>query len=471
MEAMLIICAMAALVWGLVYLRQGSLLLGGTAFVVLGYVFNHHLWSTGVGPISLTLGRVLLVVLVGVLGWRWYGGRVERRPLTGSDWLAALLLGYLTLRYAFTLAPVGVTLNVSPLWRLVASFWMPAALYLVVRNGDLSEKSWKWMLACLSVLGVYLAMTGIAEVTQQWWAVIPRFISNPELGTHFGRARGPALMSASLGVFLTITFWAAWFLWSRVDRSWRLILAAAMLLMCVALYFTYTRSTWLGLAAGLAVIPAFSVPREWRPVLLAGVLLAGIAGAFVVGDKLLTMGDRGEGSASHSVYQRASFFYVSMEMFADHPVWGCGFGRFYDQKLPYLADRSQQIEIESIRQLDHHNTFLSVLTETGLIGLVLFVSLLAAWARAAWQLARDKTAENWVQAQGLFTLATLIAYGVSALFHDLTLSPSEQWIVCLMAGLTIGLQSTARSKAWNAENAQRKAMDVGKSTGWNALTT
>ena len=74
------------------------------------------------------------------------------------------------------------------------------------------------MLVGLSALGLYLAGTGIAEITQQWWAVFPGFIANPELGAHFGRARGPALTSVSLGIFLTVCFWATWFLLPRVRR-------------------------------------------------------------------------------------------------------------------------------------------------------------------------------------------------------------------------------------------------------------
>jgi multidrug efflux pump subunit AcrB len=62
-------------------------------------------------------------------------------------------------------------------------------------------------------------------------------------------------------------------------------------------------------------------------------------------------------------------------MFCDHPVFGVGFGRFYDRKLPYLSDRSQNFELESLRPLHHHNTLLSVLTETGLVGLAAFIGL------------------------------------------------------------------------------------------------
>jgi len=447
MTLILPIFAVAALVWALVYARHGSLLVSGAIFVVVGYVFNHNVLHMSMGPVSLTLGRILLVGLALLFVWRWRQGLIERRPLTGCDWLVVLFVGYLTVRYAFTPAATGVALGVSPTWRLIASFWMPAALYWIVRYAKFNERIWKAMLACLVGLGVYLAFTGLAEVSEQWWAVFPRFIADPTLGTHFGRARGPALMSASLGVFLAVCFWAAWFLWARVSRWQQLALVGAMVLMVAGLYVTYTRSTWLGLAGGLAVIPFLHLPRSWRPALLTGMLLAGLLGVVVAGDQVVNMSrDDSDGSAGHSVYQRASFFLVSMNMFRDAPIVGCGFGRFYDCKLPYLSDRSQQIELESIRQLDHHNTFLSLLTETGIIGLTLFVAMLAAWVRAAWQLVRNSEAESWMRAHGLFALATMIAYLASAVFHDLTLSPSEQWLLYLTTGVTVGLQSKLQSR-------------------------
>ena len=437
--------AVAAVVWALVYARHGSLLIGGTLFIVVAYVLNQQFFSLGLGPVSLTLGRIMLVGLSALFAWRWWRGEVECRALTGCDWLVALFVGYLTARHVFTAEPMGVASSVPPTWRLIASFWMPAALYWIVRNAKLSERSWKTMLTCLVGLGVYLAVTGLAEVRGQWWAVFPRFISDPTLGTHFGRARGPHLMSASLGVYLAVCFWAAWFLWSRVGRVQQLLLVLAMVLMTAGLYVTYTRSTWLGLALGLAIVPLLHFPRSWRPVLIAGLLLVGTLGAAIVGDKLINMSRQdANGSAAHSVYQRASFFHVSMNMFRDKPLFGCGFGRFYDCKLPYLADRSQQLELESIRQLDHHNSFLSLLTETGIIGFTLFAALLLAWIRTAWQLFRDKQAESWLRAHGLFSLAVLLAYLSSAVFHDLTLSPSEQWLLYLTTGVTVGLHSSLR---------------------------
>lgn len=468
MTLLLPIFAVAALVWAFVYARHGSLLLGATVFVAVAYVLNHNVWHMSFGPVSLTLGRVLLAGLVCLFVWRWWNGEIASRPLTGCDWLVVLFVGYLTIRCALTPEATGEASTVSPTWRLIASFWMPAALYFVVRHAEFSERTWKAMLACLTTLGVYLALTGIAEVNDQWWAVYPRFIGDSTLGTHFGRARGPALMSASLGVFLAVCFWSAWFLWARVTRVQQFLLVGAMALMALCLYYTYTRSTWLGLAGGLAVVPFLHFPRSWRPVLATGMLLAGSVGVIIVGDKVVNMQrDDNDGSAEHSVYQRASFFHVSMNMFRDKPLLGCGFGRFYDCKMPYLADRTQQIELESIRKLDHHNSFLSLLTETGIVGLTLFVGMLASWVRAAWLLARNTSAESWMRAQGLFSLAALIAYLASAVFHDLTLSPSEQWLLYLTTGVTVGLQSLVLAKSSSEhQTSPRFGAEVVAPRGW-----
>jgi N-acetylglucosaminyldiphosphoundecaprenol N-acetyl-beta-D-mannosaminyltransferase len=172
-----------------------------------------------------------------------------------------------------------------------------------------------------------------------------------------------------------------------------------------------------------------------------GLLVLAVAWGDVVGLKR-------EGTAAdaeHSVSQRASFAYVSWQMFKDHPIAGVGFGRFYDRKLPYLSDRSQDFELESIRPLHHHNTLLSLLTETGLIGFAAFAALLATWAREAWRLVQGSNGNNsrWLRAHGMLMLALLASYLCSALFHDLTLVPAQHWLLFLFAAITVNLRQPA----------------------------
>jgi O-antigen ligase len=401
--------------------------------------------------VPLTVDRLLLVGLCGVVLWHWRGGQLRLGAMTGFDWLLVALVGYLTVRCAVTPEPPEDGSAVKPWWRLISAFWVPTAVYLAARTAPASERSWRTMLWVLAALGAWLSLTAIAEVGRQWWAVFPRYIADPTLGTHFGRARGPALNSASLGVFVTFCFWAAWMLRSRLPRTAQLGVVVGLAAMAGAVFFTYTRSTWIGLAAGLVVVPWLQLPRQWRSVLAIGALTAGVVGLAVFGERITNLARKdSDASAEHSVYQRASFVYVSMRMFYDAPVFGCGFGRFYDLKEPYLADRSQQLELESLRTLDHHNTFLSVLTETGLIGFGLYGALLGGWAVASWRLVRHEPAGSWRQSQGLLGIAALITYAASALFHDLTLSPTDHWLLFLMAGVSVGLVAQQRAAAVNA---------------------
>ena len=298
----------------------------------------------------------------------------------------------------------------------------------------------------MSALGIYLALTGVAEIAGQWSLVFPRYIADPTLGIHFGRARGPELNSASLGVYLTVCLWCAWFLRPEVRRSWQLVLLAAVPLMALAIY-RHLHAFHLDRPGG---------QRGRRRLFAIGESRGGCrcsrwprsCGMFVVAATWQNVVDlEREGTASeseHSVDQRKSFAYVSWQMFKDHPVFGVGFGRFYDRKLPYLSDRSQDFELESLRHLHHHNTLLSLLTETGMLGLAAFLALLAAWARSAGRWSATSKLPAWERSQGLLMLAVLVTYLSSAVFHDLTLLPSQQWILFLVAGLTMNLRLSAR---------------------------
>jgi O-antigen ligase len=446
MELVLLLLAIAAATWGAVFAQRASLWVAGATFIAAGYVLGPPLWTMHVGPIPVTADRVLLLGLAMIAVWQWRQGRLKPGVMTGFDWLLVALLAYFTIRCAITPAPPpGEGSTVKPWWKLIAAFWVPAAIYLTARAAPRSERSWRAALGLLAALGVFLALTGFAEIGKQWWAVFPRYIADPTLGTHFGRARGPALNSASLGVFLTICFWAAWMLIPRATRLGQVALAGALVLLAAAVYLTYTRSTWMGLAGGLAIIPIWQLPRHWRLPAALGMVMCGAVGIAALGHRITELKRKDtDASAEHSVYQRASFVYVSMRMFRDAPVFGCGLGRFYDMKLPYLADRSQQLELESLRKLDHHNTLLGVLVETGFVGFTLFMALLAGWVRAAWRLAADAARPSWQRTQGLFALATTFTYLASALFHDLTLSPTEHWLLFFAAGMTIGVLADSR---------------------------
>lgn len=455
MPAVLLFVLLAAVCWGLVYARGASLTLTALGALLVGYVFGHAFWNVHIGPVPITLDRLMLVAIAGLLLWRLRVGGLSVGRVGGLEWALGAVLVWLTLSTLVSRPAAGVELPTSPVWRLLFSFWAPAFLFLVARLAGDGARVARPLLITLSLLGAYLAVTAIAESAGFWGAVFPRYIADPELGLHFGRARGPALNSVSLGVHLTVCFWAAWLLIPRVPRWTQLTLVLLLPALAAAVLLTYTRSAWLGLAASGAAVLLLQAPRRYRAAVLAGVAAAGVVAAPVAATKLLSL-DRGEagGAARHSVQQRTAFAYVSWKMFCDHPIAGVGFGRFYDQKLPYLSDRTQSFELESLRDLHHHNTLLSVLTETGMVGLVAYLGLLYAILHASWRLARAQSASDGARRLGVLSVATLAAYLSSALFHDLTLVHNDQWLLFLIAGAAVGCE---RTLGWAPAPATRSA--------------
>jgi N-acetylglucosaminyldiphosphoundecaprenol N-acetyl-beta-D-mannosaminyltransferase len=435
------ILGLAAVVWGTLYARRGSLLVGCGLLIAVSYVLGYQFWNVRIGPLPLTLDRLVLVSLFAALTIQWRLGRLRLSALTGTDWLLLATLAFV-FASAATSGQVENIDGASSKWgRLIASFILPTTLYVVARQSRVTPHEWSWLLGGFVVLGLYLGLTAVLEITGRWSFVFPRYIADPGLGIHFGRARGPDLNAASLGLYLTACFWCGWTLLGQATRrGQQLAIGIVMPLMVLGVFITYTRSTWLGLAASGLLVAAVQIPRRWRLPALSMSALVGLC--VVAASWSHVVGLQREGTAAeseHSVDQRTSFAYVSWQMFRDHPVLGVGFGRFYDRKLPYLSDRSQPFELESIRPLHHHNTLLSVLTETGLVGFALFAALLVAWWRLGWRLAHDDEAPSWIRAQGVLMLAILVNYLCSAAFHDLTLVPSQQAMLFLVAAITVHL--------------------------------
>lgn len=441
MPVVLLFAAVAAVLWGLLFARRASLTITALATVAVGYVLGHSFWNAHVGPLPLTLDRLLLGGLACLLGWRMWRGELDQRRIGGVEWALAAVLAWLTFS-ALTSRPADdAQLPTSPMWRLLFSFWAPAILLFTGRAARESSRTTYLFMAGLAALGGYLALTALAETAGLWSLVFPRYIADPNLGLHFGRARGPALNSVSLGIYLTVCLWSAWLLLPKAPRAIQAILLVLMPLMVLGVLLTYTRSVWLGLIASGVAVLAVQLPKRLRGPVLSGLLVLGVVAGPLAATSLVALKREDSGHMSqHSVQQRTAFAYVSWKMFQDHPLTGVGFGRFYDQKLPYLSDRSQSFELESLRDLHHHNTLLSLLTETGMIGLAAYLGVLYGLARAAWRLANSDETTDAGRRLGVLCLATLACYLPSAVFHDLSLVHSDQWLVFLVAGAALGFE-------------------------------
>ncbi len=443
MTFLLSVTILACAVWGLAFVLRGSLMAGCLTFLVLTCCFGHEFLNFDLGPIPLTLDRIW-VVLLGVMYFVHRStGRTDPKPIAAVDWI---LLCFIALITASTFASGAFTQTAIagvPLWHLAVGYIFPALIYWIARQSALSERPVVSVQAFLTVFGIYLALTGILEMSGQWSMVYPRYIADPSVGLHFGRARGPMVQSVSYGLYVGICL-VALLIWQlQFGRAGKLALILLAPLLLAGVFLTLTRSVWLGTALALFVLAALLLHGSWRKLVLFGMVGAALIVAVTKSDALL--GFEREGSSEYtrsSAESRASFAFVSWNMFLDRPILGFGFGQFPEAKWPYIDDRTTDLNLEIIRPLSHHNTYLSLLVELGLVGLTLYLLLLASWSRAAWRLYREQRGPLWVRAHGALTLCALATYAVQMMFHEVSYTSIDNSIVFLLGGITVGLSHT-----------------------------
>ncbi len=445
MDFVYLIAGIAALIWGAVFALRGSLIAGCMALLVVAACFGPHFYSFRLGPVPLTLDRIVLVLLGVAFVVQRRLGRTEPKRLGRVD---LLLLAFLGVLFASAFYggwggnQTGGADDGGPAFRLIVGYIIPFAVYWIARQSPLSRANVSIIHGTLVGLGVYLGVTALLEISGQWWAVFPRHIADEEIGLHFGRARGPMLHSVSLGFYLAVCMLAAWTWRWRFGRVGQLAIFLLIPLFLAGIYFSYTRSVWMGAGLGMLVVLALTLRGAWRPLVLGSIVGAGLLLVATQMDQLKSFQRESSAEDSgRSVDLRGAFAYISWQMFLDRPLMGVGFGQFPEAKKPYLADRSTNLYLEVAREYVHHNGFLSILTETGLIGMALYLAVLFGWGHAAWQLYRRPDVPDWARSCGVLLLGAMAVYVCQAAFHELSYSPIDNLLIFFLAGTVVGLHA------------------------------
>lgn len=435
------IIALPLLVWGAICVVCSSLYLSVALFFFATCVFPAEFFAVDMAGLTWTLDRLCLLCIAAQVALRWRRGELRMGSMQALD-VAIGLFGLWLVARTIT-QPLGSVLPSQPatLMHLVNGYLIPFFLYAVLRTSQLDNRQLKWPLIVLVALGAYLGVTAILEVAKLWGLVFPQFIADPLLGIHFGRARGPMLQSVRLGVALLaclvpLIVYTIWLQpWKR--SSW----AAAGLLapiMGLALLVTYTRSVWMGLGWITLMLVWFGMRGLPRRAALVTILFASLGIGVVKGPDLVAF--KREYSAAEtreSTYMRAAFAYVSLEMFKDRPVTGFGFNQFQVYNPPYLSDRSTDIRVESIRGYVHHNSFLSLLVDLGIVGFALyaFVGLSAAiQTYLVWQ---AEGIPRWVRGLPLIAVCIGGVHLIQMAFHEVSFSTIENSFMFAALGLVM----------------------------------
>ena len=251
-------------------------------------------------------------------------------------------------------------------WSLFAAKWLvPFTLYhLAAYIFDDERSLLKFETFSLIVLA-YLSLTAVFFMVDAKDLIFPRYILDESLGYHADRARGPFLQAVANGVTLNMLGLIA----LNAFRRKRLRGVPAFLFMValpLAIVATKTRAVWLSFALSILVLLFFSPSLRLRRACLCFVIAGSIGLTSVVtfADHNTSLGDRLEERGP--VMFRMAVYQAGWEMFLKKPLTGWGAADMQTELSKRISDFHQD-------QFFFHNTYLEILVQYGLVGLLLYL--------------------------------------------------------------------------------------------------
>ncbi|HEX8082728.1 MAG TPA: O-antigen ligase family protein [Solirubrobacteraceae bacterium] len=381
--------------------------------------FIQYLPAVSVGPTF-----ALLVVLAA-----WLGTGRDRRAAGASALarqgpLVAVLLGlvvWVTVSIALS-EDTGRALGEATNWYVAALlFFIFATTLRTGRDARLVVAAFVFG-AVLSV-SVGLAATGLHPVDS---AIETSTFTEGRLK---GGSSDPNYLAAGIVPAIVLAFGLAAGLRSALSR-WAV--AVAIMILAVGLAATQSRGGFIALL--VAALAGVVLIRRHRLLILSGTaVLCGLVAlslAVTPGawDRVTKVDGGGNG--------RSDLWTVAWRIGQEHPVTGVGISDFATEAHRYVRRPGQLTDAALIVDRPHvaHNTYLQVLTELGLVGLALFLALVAVFLALTWQAAR-RFVERGETALASLTTALLVAElaWLIALFFISAASDRRMWILFALA--------------------------------------
>jgi hypothetical protein len=312
---------------------------------------------------------------------------LQRREIRGSfvDVVPLLYLGVVVLSAKFSASSVSPT-------QLYSTVAIGVIVYYFCAFGPLGDtvgvKVFRTLLVTGSIVAALVILgkagVGLGKATQ----------FQVDVGASAERASATFGNPAVLGTFLGAAFVVALSVlaWDG-PRSLRRISWLTCAVAAPALFLTLTRGPLIAAGAVGLVVVAARARTRWVTVLacaLCATLLVGAWGAIASTSLYKT-----RFSNTTNVQARVIIDRWSIQLAEQRPVAGWGYGSF-DRVKNAAKLSSGSLPRADVIQYTSHNTFLTVLVETGVVGLVLLIAPWAVVTKGALGLARNQGEEQWL---------------------------------------------------------------------------
>jgi O-antigen ligase len=287
------------------------------------------------------------------------------RPAGALEWALAATLALYGIQSSYS-ADFGHALE------NVVFFYVPfALLFALVARVRWTPKLARVCLGVLVVLALALVGIGFVEYATRHLFLNPKVIASNQLEDYF-RVNSLFFDPNIYGRFLAIVMLllAAWLLWARRQRE---VVAGALLLAVLwgGLVLTFSQSSFTALLVGLAILGAMRWSVRWALILSGAALVVAVGiVALAPGAVHLELGN--SKSADKATSGRYDLIKGGLKLFKRAPLVGQGSGSFAREYR-----RAEHVSPERAASASH-TIPVTVAAEQGLIGLVVYLALLAA---------------------------------------------------------------------------------------------
>lgn len=380
------------------FVANGSIPMGVAVVVAAGFLFLVFadiaiaiaVWVAVLyieGLHVLSVGPTLVEILI-VLAWLGAGGIRRGRLPTLRDHrpllLAMVLLGcWLTFSIAWAEAPGRAALEAR-------SWWVAILVYVVIATSFVTPRNVVYAAAAFvvgAVTAVTIGFLGLGTIANA-------------ADVDAGRLQAAGDPNYQAAAFLAAMFMAGGLLSVFRGIIARVVLVVALGVITIGFFATESRGGFLAL--GFALVASFVLlPRQRRQIVALALAGAGTIAVWLNSrpdafDRLTSFGGGGSG--------RDDVWTVAWRVFEHHPWLGVGLGNFQVVEARYVLLPGNLTHVRLISETPKltHNAYLGLLTETGVVGLVLYGIVVVLSLRTSWLAARQF---DMVGAVGLGNLA------------------------------------------------------------------
>lgn len=312
---------------------------------------------------------------------------------------------------------ISIKYFLSRFWFVIVFYFLATQLFINFKN--IKRFVWIYSIPLLIIIGYTVFnhyQQGFTEKAAHW-------VMTPFYNDHTAYAAIIALFIPIMGCFI-------------FDKEYKvninLISAIIFLIFIGAIILSYTRASWVSLAAALLVLLALLFRIKFRIIALVSIILIGLFLKFET-QLFMRLEENRQNSSSDlathvqsasnistdaSNLERINRWKSAIRMFKERPVFGWGPGTYMFQYAPFQHSTEMTLISTNAGDMGNaHSEYIGPLAESGLLGALTFIAIVIAVIYRA-IIIYSNTSDKNIRLLVLGILLGLITYFVHGMLNN-----------------------------------------------------